>query len=59
MVSSVQELQQLEQYIFSDYSSFILVHNVYDDVLRNILSEEIETGEHTDTRARAHTDISV
>nr|XP_033506987.1 protein Niban 1-like isoform X2 [Epinephelus lanceolatus] len=37
------ELQQFEQYIFSDYSSFILVHNVYDDVLRNILSKEIET----------------
>ncbi|XP_028284159.1 protein Niban-like isoform X2 [Parambassis ranga] len=37
------ELQQLEQYIFSDYSSFILVHNVYEDVLRNILSKEIET----------------
>uniref|UniRef100_A0A3B4ULG3 Protein Niban-like n=1 Tax=Seriola dumerili TaxID=41447 RepID=A0A3B4ULG3_SERDU len=37
------ELQQFEQYIFSDYSSFILVHNVYDDVLRSILSKEIET----------------
>uniref|UniRef100_A0A673BU74 Niban 1/2/3 domain-containing protein n=3 Tax=Sphaeramia orbicularis TaxID=375764 RepID=A0A673BU74_9TELE len=37
------ELQQFEQYIFSDYSSFILIHNVYDDVLRNILSKEIET----------------
>ncbi|XP_029380046.1 protein Niban-like [Echeneis naucrates] len=37
------ELQQFEQYIFSDYSSFILVHNVFDDVLRDILSKEIET----------------
>ncbi|XP_044223108.1 protein Niban 1-like isoform X2 [Thunnus albacares] len=37
------EFQQFEQYIFADYSSFILVHNVYDDVLRNILSKEIET----------------
>ncbi|XP_030607957.1 protein Niban 1-like [Archocentrus centrarchus] len=37
------ELQQFEQYIFSDYSGFILVHNVYDDVLRTILSKEIET----------------
>ncbi|XP_007565182.1 protein Niban [Poecilia formosa] len=35
------ELQQFEQYIFSDYSSFILVHNVYDDILRNILQREI------------------
>ncbi|XP_054452805.1 protein Niban 1-like isoform X2 [Anoplopoma fimbria] len=39
----MSELQQFEQYIFSDYSGFILVHNVYDDVLRNILSKEIET----------------
>ncbi|KAM7401358.1 hypothetical protein PAMA_005516 [Pampus argenteus] len=37
------EFQQFEQYIFSDYSNFILVQNVYDDVLRNILSKEIET----------------
>ncbi|XP_040911960.1 protein Niban 1-like isoform X2 [Toxotes jaculatrix] len=37
------ELEQFEQFIFSDYSSFILVHNVYDDVLRNLLSKEIET----------------
>ncbi|KAK9539526.1 hypothetical protein VZT92_004627 [Zoarces viviparus] len=39
----ISELQQFEQYIFSDYSSFILVHNVYDDVLRKMLSKEIET----------------
>ncbi|KAM4727895.1 protein Niban 1-like [Anableps anableps] len=37
------ELQQFEQYIFSDYSSFILVHNVYEDILRNILHKEIQT----------------
>ncbi|XP_015236363.1 PREDICTED: protein Niban-like [Cyprinodon variegatus] len=37
------ELEQFEQYIFSDYSSFILVHNVYDDVLRNILVREVTT----------------
>ncbi|XP_065810497.1 protein Niban 1-like [Labrus bergylta] len=37
------ELQQLEQYIFSDYSRFILVYSVYSDVLRNILSKKIET----------------
>ncbi|KAK7945370.1 hypothetical protein WMY93_001098 [Mugilogobius chulae] len=36
------ELQQFEQYIFSDFSSFILVQNVYQDVLRNILSQEIQ-----------------
>lgn len=40
----VQELQQFEQYIFSDYSDLILVQNVYDDVLRSILRKEIETG---------------
>ncbi|XP_075935122.1 protein Niban 1-like [Anarhichas minor] len=39
----ISELQQFEQYIFSDYSSFILVHNVYDDLLRKMLSKEIET----------------
>lgn len=43
----VQELEQFEQYIFSDYSSFILVHNVYDDVLRNILVREVTTGKDT------------
>uniref|UniRef100_A0A3P9LD71 Niban 1/2/3 domain-containing protein n=1 Tax=Oryzias latipes TaxID=8090 RepID=A0A3P9LD71_ORYLA len=37
------ELQQFEQYIFSDYSSFIVVQNIYDDVLRNLLSKETET----------------
>ncbi|KAI3374475.1 hypothetical protein L3Q82_006300 [Scortum barcoo] len=37
------ELQQFEQYIFSDYSSFILVRNVYDGVLRDILTKEIDT----------------
>uniref|UniRef100_A0A3P8SS36 Niban 1/2/3 domain-containing protein n=1 Tax=Amphiprion percula TaxID=161767 RepID=A0A3P8SS36_AMPPE len=37
------ELQQFEKHIFSDYSSFILGRNVYDDVLRNTLSKEIET----------------
>ncbi|XP_060940598.1 protein Niban 1-like [Limanda limanda] len=36
------ELQQFEQYICSDYSSFILIHNIHEDVLRNILSTEIE-----------------
>ncbi|KAI4809979.1 hypothetical protein KUCAC02_018829 [Chaenocephalus aceratus] len=34
-----RELQQFEQFIFSDYSNFILVQNVYDDVLRNILTQ--------------------
>lgn len=43
-VSCLQELQQFEQDIFADYSSFILTHNVYDDILRSILSKEIETG---------------
>ncbi|CAN9503425.1 unnamed protein product [Ophioblennius macclurei] len=35
------ELKQFEQYIFSDYSSFILVQNIYNDTLRNIVREEI------------------
>ncbi|XP_061587966.1 protein Niban 1-like isoform X2 [Cololabis saira] len=36
-------LQQFEQYIFSDYSAFILVQNVFDDILRSLLRREIET----------------
>ncbi|XP_033839009.1 protein Niban 1-like isoform X2 [Periophthalmus magnuspinnatus] len=36
------ELQQFEQYIFSDFSNFILVQNLYQDVLRNILTQEIQ-----------------
>lgn len=47
-VFCVQELQQFEQYIFSDYSSFIVVPNIYDDVLRNLLSKETETGKYID-----------
>lgn len=46
LVFCVQELQQFEQYIFADYSSFILVHNIYDDVLKTILSKQIETGKY-------------
>ncbi|XP_068424938.1 protein Niban 1-like [Clinocottus analis] len=42
----ISELKQFEQYIFSDYCSFILVHNIYDDVLRKILCQEIETVVH-------------
>ncbi|KAM6918244.1 protein Niban 1-like [Xenentodon cancila] len=37
------ELQQFEQYIFCDYSTFILVENVFDDFLRSVLRKEIET----------------
>uniref|UniRef100_A0AAV2JSX7 Niban 1/2/3 domain-containing protein n=1 Tax=Knipowitschia caucasica TaxID=637954 RepID=A0AAV2JSX7_KNICA len=36
------ELQQFEQYIFSDFSSFILVQNIYQDVLSGILSQDIQ-----------------
>ncbi|XP_072297872.1 protein Niban 1-like [Eucyclogobius newberryi] len=39
--SAWKNLQQFEQYIFADFSNFILVQNVYQDVLRNILTEEI------------------
>lgn len=47
----VQELQQFEQYIFSDYSSFILVHNVYDDILRTICQKEVDRGKPTHMQA--------
>lgn len=37
------ELGQFEQYIFSENTGFILVQNVYDDILRNVLHKEIQT----------------
>ncbi|XP_028987066.1 protein Niban 1-like [Betta splendens] len=37
------ELQQFEQHIFSDYSNFILVRNIYDEILRKLLSQVIAT----------------
>ncbi|XP_036410282.1 protein Niban 1-like [Megalops cyprinoides] len=35
------ELQKFEQYIFADYTNFIQVENVYEDILLNILSTEV------------------
>ncbi|XP_017581182.2 protein Niban 1 [Pygocentrus nattereri] len=35
------ELQNYEQYIFADYTNFIQVENVYDDILLNILNNEV------------------
>ncbi|XP_062872662.1 protein Niban 1 [Trichomycterus rosablanca] len=35
------ELQNFEQYIFADYTNFIQVENVYEDILLNILNAEV------------------
>ncbi|KAI7799863.1 protein Niban 1a [Triplophysa rosa] len=36
-----EELPKLEQHIFADYSNFINVENVYEDVLQQILEKEV------------------
>ncbi|XP_039590871.1 protein Niban 1a [Polypterus senegalus] len=36
------ELQKFEQYIFADYTNFIQVENVYEDILLQILLSEID-----------------
>ncbi|KAF7700256.1 protein Niban 1 [Silurus meridionalis] len=35
------ELQHYEQYIFADYTNFIQVENVYEDIMLNILNNEV------------------
>ncbi|KAG7321684.1 hypothetical protein KOW79_014542 [Hemibagrus wyckioides] len=35
------ELQNYEQYIFADYTNFIQVENVYEDILLNALNNEV------------------
>ncbi|XP_030630585.1 protein Niban 1 [Chanos chanos] len=35
------ELQKFEQYIFADYTNFIQVENVYEDILTDILNNEV------------------
>ncbi|XP_028971698.2 protein Niban 1 isoform X2 [Esox lucius] len=35
------DLQKLDQYIFADYTNFIQVENVYEDILLNILTNEV------------------
>uniref|UniRef100_A0A8C7IN15 Niban apoptosis regulator 1b n=1 Tax=Oncorhynchus kisutch TaxID=8019 RepID=A0A8C7IN15_ONCKI len=41
------DLQKLDQYIFADYTNFIKVENVYEDILLNILTIEVDKGEFT------------
>ncbi|XP_071216736.1 protein Niban 1-like [Salvelinus alpinus] len=36
------DLQKLDQYIFADYTNFIKVENVYEDVLLDILTIEVD-----------------
>ncbi|XP_051952020.1 protein Niban 1-like isoform X2 [Xyrauchen texanus] len=39
--SSKEELPKFEQYIFADYSNFISVENVYEDILQKILEKDV------------------
>uniref|UniRef100_A0A673WTR0 Niban apoptosis regulator 1b n=1 Tax=Salmo trutta TaxID=8032 RepID=A0A673WTR0_SALTR len=41
------DLQKLDQYIFADYTNFIKVENVYEDILLNILTIEVDKGAFT------------
>uniref|UniRef100_A0A4W5JYE0 Niban apoptosis regulator 1b n=1 Tax=Hucho hucho TaxID=62062 RepID=A0A4W5JYE0_9TELE len=36
------DLQKLDQYIFADYTNFVQVENVYEDILLNILTIEVD-----------------
>ncbi|XP_064869722.1 protein Niban 1-like [Oncorhynchus nerka] len=36
------DLQKLDQYIFADYTNFIKVENVYEDILLDILTNEVD-----------------
>ncbi|XP_056301626.1 protein Niban 1a isoform X2 [Danio aesculapii] len=38
-----EELPKFEQYIFADYSNFISVENVYEDVIQQILEKDVST----------------
>ncbi|XP_017346878.1 protein Niban 1 [Ictalurus punctatus] len=36
------ELQKYEQYIFADYTNFIQVENIYEDIMLNTLNNEVD-----------------
>ncbi|NP_001138263.1 protein Niban 1a [Danio rerio] len=38
-----EELPKFEQYIFADYSNFISVENVYEDIIQQILEKDVST----------------
>lgn len=42
---SVQEIKNLEQFIDADYTNFIHVQNVYENILQQILDKEVTKGE--------------
>lgn len=42
---SVQEVQNLEQFIDADYANFIHVQNVYENILLRTLDKEVSKGE--------------
>uniref|UniRef100_A0A8C1BJK6 Niban apoptosis regulator 1b n=1 Tax=Cyprinus carpio carpio TaxID=630221 RepID=A0A8C1BJK6_CYPCA len=38
------ELQNFEQFVFADYTNFVQVENVYDNILLNLLNNEVNKG---------------
>lgn len=44
-ISSLQELQKYEQFIFADHTSMIHVENVYEEILQEMLVDEALRGE--------------
>lgn len=42
---SVQEIKDLEQFIDADYTNFIHVQNVYENILLRTLDKEVAKGE--------------
>lgn len=43
----LQELQNFEQFIFADYTNFVQVENVYENILLNLLYNEVNKGKHS------------
>lgn len=42
---SVQEIKNLEQFVDADYTNFIHVQNVYENILLRTLDKEVAKGE--------------
>lgn len=49
---SVQEIKNLEQFIDADYTNFIHVQNVYENILQQILDKEVTKGESVVSRCK-------
>lgn len=49
---SVQEVTNLEQFIDADYTNFIHVQNVYENILLRTLDKEVAKGERVLSRGK-------